>query len=335
MFTGYYPVVPWLAYLLVGMADRPDGPVAAPGPGLARRRAAPRSPWSRSWSRGYLTGPSASPWSWPARRARRRRVPAPDLLNEISGGHVRHHARPAARGSGCWWSRRTARRRSTSPTRSAASLLVIGAVPAPGRPPDAIRRAGRRDRLRRRHHDPLALHPARVMRTRVRPARGDPVVVPAATSSRCWRSARSTSTAAGAARSSGWSPPPPAGRGAIGTPRARDPGWLRRGRPPPLTGDRERRDPPTRSRTRPRSALVWPRCFLASSRRCRARARRLGRASLRGRRSQGGPQQVGEPFAGGHPVAVLGAVLGGVDDQPPVDQPRAEVRQRAGALGLG
>ncbi len=64
-------------------------------------------------------------------------------------------------------------------------------------------------------------------------------------------------------------------------------------------------------------------------------AARLGRPPLRGRWGEGGAQQVGEAFAGGHPVAVLRAVLGGVDHDPAVGQPRAEVAHGPGPLRLG
>ncbi len=68
-------------------------------------------------------------------------------------------------------------------------------------------------------------------------------------------------------------------------------------------------------------SFVWPRCFLASSRRrCEPRVGWVG-PSRRWRWSQGGAQQVGQPLAGRHPVAVLGAVLGGVHHEPAVDQP--------------
>ena len=44
--------------------------------------------------------------------------------------------------------------------------------------------------------------------------------------------------------------------------------------------------------------------------------------------------QPGQALAGGHPVAVLGAVLGGGHDQPPAHQPGPEPGQQPGALGV-
>ena len=89
LVTGYYPVLPWLAYLLVGMGlgrlDLTQRRVQAPSP-----RSAPRSPLlatvavasphpARRGAHGPRLGPSDA-WSAGHR-------PGPDRLR-----HVRHHA---------------------------------------------------------------------------------------------------------------------------------------------------------------------------------------------------------------------------------------------------
>ena len=86
--------------------------------------------------------------------------------------------------------------------------------------------------------------------------------------------------------------------------------------------------------TRPRSALVAPRCFLASSRRrCEPRVGFVGTPRRR-RRGEGAAEQLGQALAGGDPVAVLGAVLGGDDHDGAADQ-RPRARPARGALGVG
>ena len=163
--------------------------------------------------------------------------------------------------AGAW--RRTARPRSTSPRPSAARSLVIGLLPAawsarcdaPGvRAMAIVFGAGTMT---------LTLYSLHVADAdRLRPARGDALGVPVARRSRCWGSARSTSTA-GRRGPLEWL------GGELVRPRGR-------------TGAGRR---PTDSVAvhRPRSALVWPRCFFASSRRCLA-----PRVGFVGRRFGGG-----------------------------------------------
>ena len=65
------------------------------------------------------------------------------------------------------------------------------------------------------------------------------------------------------------------------------------------------------------------------------RAARGLRGPPRDLRRQRLPQQRGQTLAGGHPVAALGAVLGGVDPQHGPGQARGEDGQGAGALRVG
>ena len=98
LLTGYYPAVPWLASLLAGLAlsriDLRDasllGALAVGGLGTAVLRRRSRAPSSTRRSRPR-TRPGCT-------------APRP----------------PTATGAGCWSSRRTPGRRSTSPRRSAA-----------------------------------------------------------------------------------------------------------------------------------------------------------------------------------------------------------------------
>ena len=112
LFTGYYPCVPWLAYVLLGHGAGPRGPGQPQAPGLARRcRAGDRRPRDRrlpladqpgrgrhAAARGLAAGDDHRP---AARRHRRRHVradPRRRLVGVAAGGGAaqQHAVRPGA-----------------------------------------------------------------------------------------------------------------------------------------------------------------------------------------------------------------------------------------------
>lgn len=113
LFTGYYPAVPWIAYVLLGLAlgksDLRNRGVQA---GLVVGGAA--TALGATLVSRWLTTRDAV-----AERLLADAPPGQDvdgLLDDIARGMF-GQTRPTARGRGCWWSPPTAARPSTSPRR--------------------------------------------------------------------------------------------------------------------------------------------------------------------------------------------------------------------------
>ena len=124
--------MPWLAYLLAGMAlgrlDLSRRRVQC----LARRRRGRARAWSRPWCRALLTGPAGIADDLARLTDGAPAATGPELLDEIAGGMFGNTPT-----GGPWEWLLVVAPHSTTPFDLAqtigSALLVIGALPAPGR----------------------------------------------------------------------------------------------------------------------------------------------------------------------------------------------------------